>query len=504
MLHGPRRWCTWGAPVAYLFAESFSMRSISAPFALAALTVLAQSALAQSTEQRSTLADQQEVAVTIYNDNLALVKDQRRVSLSGGKSALAFRDVSARMRPETALLRSVSAPGAFSVLEQNFDFDLLTPQKMLEKYVGQTVNVVRTNPATGVETTEVATVLSANNGVVLKIGQRIETGIPGRLVFGDVPANLRDRPTLVMALDNKGAAQQDVELSYLTSGLGWKADYVVELNAADDKLDMSGWVTLTNTSGATYRNAKLQLVAGDVNQVQPELQRGRPVLMAAPIAAKAESRMAEEALFEYHLYTLDRPTTIAENQTKQVALMSASGVPARKELLLQGNDYYYQGAAGDLGQKMKVAVFVEFDNKESARLGMPLPKGVVRVYKKDSAGNAQFIGEDRIDHTPKNEKVRLKLGDAFDVTADKKQTDFKKLSGTGKYNYVFESAYQLVLKNAKKEAVTVTVQEPMPGDWQILSASQAHTKGAANTAVWKVNVPAEGSTVLTYRALVRY
>ena len=182
----------------------------------------------------------------------------------------------------------------------------------------------------------------------------------------------------------------------------------------------------------------------------------------------------------------------------------ASGLDGGAVLLLQGNDYYYQGAAGELGQKIKVGVFVEFDNKESARLGMPLPKGVVRVYKKDSAGNAQFIGEDRIDHTPKNEKVRLKLGDAFDVTADKKQTDFKKLSGTGKYNYVFESAYQLVLKNAKKEAVTVTVQEPVPGDWQILSASHIHTKGASNTAVWKITVPAEGSTVLTYRALVRY
>ncbi|WP_294769055.1 DUF4139 domain-containing protein [uncultured Rhodoferax sp.] len=480
------------------------MRSFSAPFALAALSLAVPALWAQAPEQRSTLADQQEVAVTIYNDNLALVKDQRRVQLGSGNLALAFRDVSARMRPETALLRSVSAPGSFSVLEQNFDFDLLTPQKMLEKYVGQTVNVVRTNPATGVETTEAATVLSANNGVVLKIGQRIETGIPGRLVFGDVPANLRDRPTLVMALDNKGAPQQDVELSYLTSGLGWKADYVVELNASDDKLDMSGWVTLTNTSGATYRNARLQLVAGDVNQVQPEMQRSRGMVMAAPMTAKADVNMAEESLFEYHLYTLPRPTTIAENQTKQVALLTASGVPARKELLLRGNDYYYQSAVGELGQKMKVAVFVEFDNKESARLGLPLPKGVVRVYKKDSAGNAQFIGEDRVDHTPKNETVRLKLGEAFDVTADKKQTDFKKLGGTGKYNYVFESAYQLVLKNAKKEAVAVTVQEPMPGDWQILNTSHSYTKGAANTAVWKLNIPAEGSTVLTYRALVRY
>lgn len=481
------------------------MRPVSAPFALAVLTLLTQASLAQTAEQRSTLADQQEVAVTIYNENLALVKDQRRVSLKPGATALAFRDVSARMRPETAQLRSVSAPGSFSVQEQNFDFDLLTPQKMLEKYVGRTVNVVRTNPATGAETSEVATVLSANNGVVLKIGERIETGIPGRLVFGDVPSNLRDRPTLVMALDNTGATQQDVELSYLTGGLAWKADYVVELNATDDKLDISGWVTLTNTSGTSYRNAKLQLVAGDVNQVAPELARGGIKMMAAPAAAMAkDSRMAEESLFEYHLYTLGRPTTIAENQTKQVALLSATGVPARKELLLQGNDYYYQGAAGELGQKMKVAVFVEFDNKEAAHLGMPLPKGVVRVYKKDGAGNAQFIGEDRVDHTPKNEKVRLKLGEAFDVTADKKQTDFKKLSGTSKYNYVFESAYELVLKNAKKEAVTVTVQEPVPGDWQILNTSHTYTKGAANTAVWKLNVPAEGSTVLTYRALVRY
>lgn len=497
------RWRTITAPSP--FQKVHAMRKLIVPATFTALVLSIQGVCAQTLEQRSTLADQREVAVTIYNDNLALVKDQRRIQLKTGSTALAFRDVSARMRPETALLRSVSAPGALGVLEQNFDFDLLTPQKLLEKYVGQTVNVVRTNPATGAETTESATVLSANNGVVLQIGQRIETGIPGRLVFGSVPANLRDRPTLVMSLENTAAAVQDVELSYLTAGLAWKADYVVELNAADDRLDMSGWVTLTNTSGTSYRNARLQLVAGDVNQVAPEVaQRGRAVLMAAPAMAKASNDVAQESLFEYHLYTLGRPTTIAENQTKQVALLSANGVPARKELLLRGNDYYYQSSVGELGQKLKVAVYVEFENKESARLGMPLPKGVIRVYKKDASGNAQFIGEDRIDHTPKGEKVRLKLGDAFDVTADKKQTDFKKLGGTGKYNAVFESAYEMVLKNAKKEAVVVTVQEPMPGDWQILSASHPHTKGASNTAVWSVPVPAEGRVVLTYRALVRY
>lgn len=476
------------------------------PLAAAALLVVNLSAgPAQAQEQRSTLADQQEVAVTIYNDNLALVKDVRKVPLKAGASALAFRDVSARMRAETALMRSLSSPGALRVQEQNFDFDLLTPQKMLEKYVGKQVKVVRTHPTTGAETVETATVLSANNGVVLQIGQRIETGVPGRLVFDDVPPNLRDRPTLVMNLQNTGPAQQDVELSYLTGGLSWKADYVVELNAAEDALDVSGWVTLTNTSGATYRNARLQLVAGDVNQVAPEMAtRGRPQLMAATAMAKAESDVVEESLFEYHLYTLERPTTIAENQTKQVALLSAAGVPARRELVLQGADYYYQGLSGDLGTKLKVAAFLEFDNKEASRLGVPLPKGVARVYKKDKSGNAQFIGEDRLDHTAKNEKVRLKLGNAFDVTADKTQTDFKRLSNTSKFGFVAESAYEIVLRNAKKEPVTVTVQEPIPGDWQMLAASQPHTKVSANMAVWKVTVPAEGKTVLTYRTLVRY
>ncbi len=480
------------------------------PFFAVVLMALAASlsglsAHVHADEQRSTLKDQHEVAVTIYNDNLALVKDLRTLQIPGGVSALAFRDVSAKMRAETALLRSVNAQGSLSVLEQNFDFDLLTPQKLLEKYVGQSVHVIRTHPATGQETTEAAQVLSANNGVVLQMGNRIETGIPGRIVYGDVPANLRDRPTLVMLLDNTGTRQQEVELSYLTGGLDWKADYVLELNARDDHLDISGWVTLTNTSGASYHNARLQLVAGDVHRVRSPMKI-RAMADAMLIAPKAAARpeMVQEDLFEYHLYSLNRPTTMAENQTKQVALLSASGVPARKELLLQGSDDYYQSSYGHLGQKMKIGVFVEFDNKESSRLGLPLPKGIVRVYKKDKAGHAQFIGEDHIDHTPKNETVRLKLGDAFDITADKKQTDFKKLGGSGQYNYRFESAYLVVLKNAKNEAVTVTLQEPMPGDWLVLRESHPHTKGASNTAVWKINVPAQGSSTLEYRCLVRY
>jgi hypothetical protein len=478
------------------------MNKRSIPLLVAAGLAVTISAAAEET--RSTLADQQSVAVTIYNENLALVKDQRKIQLGSGQNTLAFRDVSAQMRPETALLRSLSSPGKLSVIEQNFDFDLLTPQKLLEKFVGKSVGIIKTNPATGAETTEQAQVLAANNGVVLKMGDRIETGVPGRIVYGDVPANLRDRPTLVMSLNNGGAAQQDVELSYLTGGLGWKADYVAELNAADDKLDLSGWVTLTNTSGASYRNAKLQLVAGDVNRVQDERRLVRAMSKMEMAASADVQQMAEESLLEYHLYTLDRSTTIAENQTKQVSLLSASGVPVRKELLLRGADYYYSSSYGELGQKMKVGVFVEFDNKENARLGMPLPKGIIRVYKKDGAGNAQFVGEDRIDHTPRNEKVRLKLGEAFDVTADKKQTDFKKLPNPTKGTAMFESAYEVVLKNAKKEAVTVTVQEPIPADWKIIKSSHAHEKAASNTAVWRIDVPAEGKTTLTYRVQVKY
>lgn len=456
-------------------------------------------------ESQSTLSDQQSVAVTIYNSDLALVKDTRKVKLKSGLNVLALRDVSARISPETALLRSINAPDSLILLEQNFDFDLLTPEKLLEKYIGKTVGLVKTHPTTGAETIEQATVLSANNGVVLKVGNRIETGVStNRIVYDDVPANLRDRPTLVTQFKNKGANDQTIELSYLTGGVAWKADYVAELNDKENQLDLSGWVTLTNTSGTTYKNAQLQLVAGDVNRVQ-QSPRAMAMQMRKNDMVMAEAApMAEESLLEYHLYSLERPTTINDNQTKQVALLSANNVPVKKELMLTGADYYYQSQYGEIGRKMKVGVFIEFENKETSQLGMPLPKGILRVYKKDSKGNAQFVGEDNIDHTPKNETVRLKLGEAFDVTADKKQTDFKVLLKPSKTNQLYESAFELTLKNAKKEKVTVTVQEPISGDWKILSESHPHAKINSHLAMWKIEVPAEGKTTLTYRAQVKY
>jgi hypothetical protein len=473
--------------------------------ALLPLLLFATHAIADSAEKISTLADQKEVAVTIYNENLALVKDKRTLTLPKGENTLAFREVSGRMRPETALLQSNSQQEDIVVIEQNFDFDLLTPQKLLEKYVGRTIGIVKTHPTTGEETVEEAAVLSSNNGVVLRVGDRIETGVSGgRLIFPDVPDNLRDKPTLVMQLVSKTDRPQDLELSYLTGGLGWQADYVAELNSDESKLNLLGWVTLTNTSGTSYNNARLQLVAGDVHQVQPIFEKRTRGEMVDVMYAAQAPKMAQESLFEYHLYTLDRPTNILENQTKQVALLQAENISSSKEYLLKGQDYYYRSKAGDLGSKIKVAVYLSYENSKAENLGMPLPKGIVRVYKQDNSGSVQFVGEDRIDHTPENETIRLKLGNAFDITADKKQTDFKKLAGSSAYNYVYESSYRIELKNGKDEDIAVRVVEPMPGDWDILSESLPHKKISSSEAEWLVRVPAKGLSELLYRVKVKF
>ena len=473
------------------------------------LAPLALSLAAQAPKETiTTLKDQQSLAVTIYNDNLALVKDQREVKLGKGDGDLAFQEVSAQIRPETALLRNLTEPKGFWINEQNFDFDLLTPAKLLEKYVGQKVIIVsqRPNPdgPGSKELREEAEVLASNDGVVLRFADRIETSAPGRIVYPKVPENLRARPTLVLNLHSGADKPQKLELSYLTGGLSWRADYVANLAPDEKTLDLSGWVTLTNQSGATYPNATLQLVAGDVNRVQeprPRLDKSMKSMLA-PSAAPPQ--MKEETLFEYHLYTLDRPTTLKENQTKQVGLLTAASVPVRKEYLLKGNSSYYMGQYGEISDKLKVGVFVEFDNRAETRMGMPLPKGTVRVYKRDSEGRAQFVGEDAIDHTPKNELVRLKLGDAFDITARRKQTDYKSLGRQGQYHSVYETAFEVEFKNAKQEAVTVSALEPIAGDWEMVQNSHPFTKEAAGTARFKVDVPAGGSATLTYRVRARW
>ena len=462
-----------------------------------ALTVLMTAAVSAETGERlSTLADQRAVGITIYNSELALVRDRRRLTLPHGESRLALRDVSAKIQPETALLQSIGSPGRVNVFEQNFDYDLLSPAKLLEKYVGRDVDVIRTDPQTGRRTRERARVLATNDGIVLRYADRIETSVDGRLAFPSLPPDLRDRPTLVTSLNNAGSgAPQQVELTYLTGGLSWKADYTALLSADDASIDLRGFITLQNQSGTAYRDARVQLVAGDVNVVESAMSNGPG---GTAKAMDALARPSEQALFEYHLYTLPRKTTVADNQTKQVDLLFAPHVAVTKTLELRGSPYYYRARNADLGTRMKFGTYVTFRNAGGS-LGIALPKGAVRVYKRDNAGQEQFVGSDSIDHTPKNETVRLHLGDAFDVTATKKQTDFKSISSAS-----YESAYEIVLRNGKSTPQTVLVVEPIPGDWTILTSSAPYTKSSSSTATWSLRIPANGSTTLTYRVRNTY
>jgi hypothetical protein len=465
--------------------------------ALVLAASLCGAASATAGERISTLDDQRGVGVTIYNTNLALVRDRRHVTLPRGESRLALRDVSAQIQSETALLQSVGAPGRISVLEQNFNYDLLSPQKLLEKYVGRDVDVIRTDPRTGVRSRERARVLATNEGVVLRYADRIETSVDGQLAFPSLPPDLRDRPTLVTELTNAREGAQDLELTYLTGGLNWKADYTALLSPNDDRVDLRGMITLQNASGTSYRNARVQLVAGDVNVVQNQFAKAMDT-MALPPPVPSQ-RPTEQALFEYHLYTLRRPTTVADNQTKQVELLSAPGVAVIKTLELRGSPYYYRSASADLGTRLKLGTYVTFRN-QGASLGVPLPKGVIRVYKRDNGGMEQFVGSDEIDHTPKNETIRLHLGDAFDVTANKRQTDFRVVTSGS----VYESAYALVIRNAKTVAQDVVVVEPIPGDWTMLQESAPHAKSSSSTATWALRIPAGGATTLTYRVRIRF
>ncbi|MDR2174029.1 MAG: DUF4139 domain-containing protein [Burkholderiales bacterium] len=462
-------------------------------FATAAATAVAQSV---PVENISRAEDRKAVAVTIYNESLALIREEREVTLNAGRNLLALREVSGQIKPETASLRSLGN-ARLTLLEQNFDFDLLTPQKLLDKYVGKIVTIVRSNEQSDKETRERATVLANNQGVVLQYADRIETNLPAnaRIVYNDVPATLRDRPTLVVDLDSDKSGAQRTELSYLSGGLSWKADYVASLADDEKNLDLAGWVTLTNKSGAAYENAKLQLVAGDINRVQENLRVRKQAMVYETAAQAPAPSMAREELFEYHLYTLGRTTTLRDQQTKQVALLSAARVPVKKEYRMEGAQhwFYSEGKTPERGDKRGVEIFIEFDNK-GGDLGQPLPKGIVRVYKKDKEGRPLFIGEDQIDHTPKNEQVRLKLGKAFDITGNWKRTDFSRIS-----KRITEQEIAIELSNAKDVPATVRVVEPVPGDWKILKESHPHIKSSANSAMWDVSVPADGKTALKYR-----
>ena len=444
------------------------------------------------------LEDQTRMAVTIYNVNLGLVKDQREIKLTKGTGELRFMDVASQIIPTSVHIKSLIDPGSLLILEQNYEYDLLNPQKLLDKYVGKEVKLYYKNPYTEREEMVTATLLSNNGGPIFKIGDEITFGHPGRIIFPEVPENLISKPTLVWLIDNTLSSHQKVEASYLTNGINWRADYVVTLNDKDDMADLSGWVTIDNRSGTTYRNANLKLVAGDVNRVKDEYEYRGKMLQVAEAAAKTP-QFKEDEFFEYHIYTLQRPATIKENQTKQISLINADTIPVKKELLYYGARYYYYNQHGETITNQKVGVFVEIENKEKNNLGIPLPKGTIRVYKHDKEGSLQFVGEDSIDHTPKDEKIRIKLGDAFDVVGSRKQTEWKKIA----YD-TYEASFEISLRNHKKEDVIVKVVEPIPGDWKILSSSHEYQKTEAFTAEFNIPVPKDKETKLTYRVRMRF
>jgi hypothetical protein len=440
-------------------------------------------------------AAQADMMVTVYNGNLGLVKDVRDARFPAGIHEIQYADVASLIDPTSVHLKSLTDPAALRILEQNYEYDLLSSDKLMEKYVGKKVRLYQSDG-----TYHEATLLSTA-GPIFEINGQIHIGHNGRLVLPSLPDNLVAKPTLVWLLRNQTAAPQKVQASYLTRGLNWKADYVMVVDASETKSDLTGWVTIDNKSGATYRNAALKLVAGEVNRAE----EGRRVPRALELASKAAS-MADasrdfksEGFFEYHLYTLDGRTTIKDNQTKQLTLMAANGVAVQKQLIYYGAQDYYRTAYGMPMSNQKVGVYLELKNSQDQRLGVPLPKGKIRVYKADASGSQQLIGEDWIEHTPKDEKVKLKMGDAFDVVGERTQKEWRKIASN-----LYEVEWEISLRNHKKEDQTVTVIEPVPGDWQVLTATHAWEKPEAHTLRFTIPVAKEGASKLVYRVRLRF
>ena len=453
-------------------------------------------------DQTTTLDDQSELAITIYNSDIALVRDVRQIPLTRGIASLRFMDIAATVNPATVHFRSLTEPSRVSVLEQNYEYDLLEPDKLLRKYVGRDVTLVRrrTEGGTTQEEDTTARLLSYNTAPVWKIGDEIVTGIGAdHIRFPELPDSLFSRPTLIWTVENQGAAKHRVEASYLAGKLAWNADYVLTVGRDDKAADLDGWVTLSNSSGTAFRNARLQLVAGDLNRVRQQL--GKMVLEErADLARAAAAPMAQESFSDYHLYTLGRKTTINNNQTKQVSMLSGTAVPVQKRYLVNGQPYYYRNA-GQPGAPIKdlVQVFYQFKNEERGGLGMPMPSGTVRVYQEDSKGAVQFVGEDRIDHTPKDEVLNLKIGNAFDVVCERKLIDFEKIASN-----VYEMEYEITVRNHKAVPVSVEVNEPIGGTWRMVRNSHEFTKTAAWAAQFNLPVAVDGTAVLKYRVRVTY
>ena len=490
----------WFAPVVFS-AGVLVLPMSQAPGARPAPSAAQDPASTQDPGQ-TTIDDQVDLAVTVYNSDLALVRDVRELRLARGVAELQFMDIAATVNPATVHFRSITQPSQLDVLEQNYEYDLLEPEKLLRKYVGRDVTLVRMRQQGGTTTPEEVTarLLSYNNQPVWQVGNEIITGLHAdHIRFPELPGNLYARPTLIWTLQNGGAEQHRVEAAYLAGKLSWAADYVLNVGRDDKAADLDGWVTLTNGSGTAFPNARLQLVAGDLNRVRQAIGRAMMEQVARNDLAAAPP-MEQEAFSEYHLYTLGRRTTINNAETKQVSLLGGTGIPVRKRYLVEGQNFYYRNTYHP-GAPIKdvVQVYYQFKNEEKAGLGMPMPAGTVRVYQADTKGGVQFVGEDRIGHTPKDETLNLKIGNAFDVVAERNQVDFQK---TGPSTYEVE--FEITLRNHKTAPISVEVNEPVGGTWRMVRASHEWTKTAAWATQFVVPVAANGTTVLRYRVRVTY
>jgi hypothetical protein len=454
-------------------------------------------ALAAETVSKSSAEQQTGLEVTVYNDNVGLIKDTRKVTLPKGRGELQFMDVASSIMPVTVQAKSVNNPDAFTVLEQNYEYDLINREKLLDKYVGKKIKLVNVNQFKDRTSIVDAELLSNNQGQIYVIDGEIHLGYPGYPVLPKLPEDLIAKPTLTWLYQSTADKPFDLEVSYLTDNLNWKADYVVLVNADDTAADVSGWITLDNKSGAAYKDARLKLVAGNIHRVADRRVREvQPYRGGIQLKAPAQP-FVEKPFFEYHIYDLQRKTTVKNNQTKQVSLLEAYGAGIKKELLVYGIKTYYTRQFTERQPKQPVNVYITFKNSKDNKLGMPLPAGIMRLYKQDTDGSRQFIGEDRILHTPKDEDVKLKVGQAFDVVAERKQTDFKQLS-----TLMYETEWEITVRNHKDKEVSVGLIEPLPGTWQVVSKSHPFKKLDAFTIRFDVNVPKDKEVKVTYRVRV--
>lgn len=438
-----------------------------------------------------------DLGITVYNDDLGLIRERRRIRLGTGRTELRFMDVPARIDPRTVRVVEKGAGSSFALLEQNYEYDLISPQKLMERFVGRTVRLVFGGDDGRADRESDAVLVSTTGGMVYEIDGRIHVDPPARVVLPEVPGGLISAPTLVWLVESSRGGEIEIEASYLTGGISWSADYVGVLDADERKAGITGWVTIDNQSGAAYDDARVQLVAGDLHRAAPEMDA--LVMRLETVPRAAAPGFAQEALLDYHLYTLDRRTTVKDRQTKQIALLQAPAVPVRKIYMIEGSPFWFRGGGPSAAGPVPVRVRLELRNAAAGGLGMPLPKGTVRLYKQDRAGSVQFIGEDRIGHTPRDEKLTLTLGDAFDIVAERRQVDYRAVSA-GRYDA--EAEYEIRIRNRKDETVTVIVREQAPGDWKLLESSHPPEKTDARTLEFSVRVAAGGESVLTYRIAI--